>query len=184
MSTRNYIITGGPGTGKTSVINELKGRGWNCYSEVARAVIIEESSRGSDALPYQNTLAFTEKVVNHMKSHLLECSQNSINFFDRGLPDSAGYLIFDGIDVPEYLTTEINRSSYEKKAFIAPFWEAIYTPDTQRLESMETAKGIAIALRESYSRFGFELIDIPFGTVQERADFILSHIAVPELSKV
>ena len=176
MSTRNHIITGGPGTGKTSIVNELEKRGWKCYGEVARDVIIQESLVDSDALPFKNALAFTEKVVKAMKTHLKECRNSAVNFFDRGLPDSAGYLMFDKIDVPEYLNEEINKSDYQKIAFIAPFWEEIYETDTQRIESADTAKAIADSLRESYAKYGFNLIEIPTGSVDERADFILNRI--------
>jgi len=181
MFTRNYIITGGPGTGKTSIINELKNRGLNCYSEVARSVIIEESIKESNALPYKNTLAFTEKVVRAMRKHLKECRDHEINFFDRGLPDSAGYLIFDKIDIPAYLKEEIAKANYEHTVFIAPFWEDIYTTDSQRVESVETARAIADALRNSYAQFGFNLVEIPTGSVEERADFILNQVMVPQL---
>ncbi|MBL4703999.1 MAG: AAA family ATPase [Flavobacteriales bacterium] len=176
MPTRNYIITGGPSTGKTSVIDALNKRGYNCYGEVARSVIIEESRKGSDALPYINNLAFTEKVVNVMCGHLRKGIESEINFFDRGLPDSAGYLIFDGIDIPAYLIEEIRNSNYEKTVFIAPFWEEIYINDSQRFETAEKAKGITNALRESYTRFGFNLVEIPTGNIEERADFVLSHV--------
>ncbi len=176
MITRNYIITGAPGTGKTSIISELKSRGWNCYGEVARAVIIEESTADSDALPYRNTLAFTEKVVSQMSNHLIDCEEHEVNFFDRGLPDSAGYLLLEGIEIPTYLKEKIAKSRYEKKVFIAPFWEDIYTTDTQRLESAEVARDIDRALRKSYNMFGFELIEIPTGTVEERTNFILDNL--------
>ncbi|MBT5403089.1 MAG: AAA family ATPase, partial [Crocinitomicaceae bacterium] len=42
MSSKNFIITGGPGSGKTAIINELSHRGIPCFSEVARSVIIQE----------------------------------------------------------------------------------------------------------------------------------------------
>jgi predicted ATPase len=36
-----YTITGGPGSGKTSLINELQKRGYRCMAEVARQLIQE-----------------------------------------------------------------------------------------------------------------------------------------------
>ena len=34
MKLKKVIISGGPGTGKSSIINELKNRGYLCFDEV------------------------------------------------------------------------------------------------------------------------------------------------------
>ena len=36
MNTKRIVITGGPGTGKSSIINELKQRNYTCFDEVSR----------------------------------------------------------------------------------------------------------------------------------------------------
>lgn len=176
MSSKNFIITGAPGTGKSSIIEELKKRGVQCYGEVAREVIIEETAAQSTALPNKDVLAFTEKVVAKMKEDLAESDQYDLCFFDRGLPDSAGYLLLENIDIPAYLTEEIKHANYEKTVFITPFWEAIYRTDEVRYETADHAKAIADALRKSYTHFNYKLIEIPTGTIDERADFVLEKI--------
>ena len=35
-------VYGAPGTGKTSIINELKKRGYECSEEISRNIIIEQ----------------------------------------------------------------------------------------------------------------------------------------------
>jgi predicted ATPase len=46
------VISGGPGAGKTALIEELRRRGYSCSSEVARQIIQEQMSVGGDALPW------------------------------------------------------------------------------------------------------------------------------------
>jgi hypothetical protein len=39
---RKYVVTGGPGFGKTSIINELERRGYNSVHEISRSIIKEQ----------------------------------------------------------------------------------------------------------------------------------------------
>lgn len=176
MSSKNFIITGGPSSGKTSIIEELSHRGISCCREVARAVIIQEMAIESDVLPFKNVLAFTKIVVATMQSDLTECSNKAINFFDRGIPDSAGYLMYENVKIPHYLDNAIHNSNYENDVFIAPYWEEIYASDSERIETADKAKGISDALRAVYQQYGYNLIDIPFLPVRDRVDFILNRI--------
>jgi predicted ATPase len=41
-----YAVAGGPSSGKTTLVNELAKRGFQVYSEAARALIAREMSRG------------------------------------------------------------------------------------------------------------------------------------------
>ena len=40
------LITGGPGTGKTSLINELKRNGYNCSEEIVRKITLIKRKEG------------------------------------------------------------------------------------------------------------------------------------------
>lgn len=51
---KKYVITGGPGIGKTTVIELLASRGYVIVLEVARLITEEEKSKGSDILPWLN----------------------------------------------------------------------------------------------------------------------------------
>ena len=41
INTKKILITGGPGAGKTSIINELEKRNFNCEHEIVRSLTIE-----------------------------------------------------------------------------------------------------------------------------------------------
>ena len=58
---QRIIITGGPGFGKTTILNHLQNAGFNTFEEVARIVIKEELEIGSDVLPWKNLDAFSKK---------------------------------------------------------------------------------------------------------------------------
>ena len=51
MNDHFFVVTGGPGSGKTSLITELARRGFHTIPESGRAIIREEMDSGGDALP-------------------------------------------------------------------------------------------------------------------------------------
>ena len=58
MSDHFFVVTGGPGAGKTSLITELSRRGFHTIPESGRAIIREEMQSGGDALPWADRMAY------------------------------------------------------------------------------------------------------------------------------
>ena len=54
-----FVITGGPGVGKTTLLEALAKQGFPYVPEVAREIIREQASRNGDALPWVNIPAYT-----------------------------------------------------------------------------------------------------------------------------
>jgi len=60
--------------------------------------------------------------------------------------------------------------------FLLPPWKEIYVSDNERFESFEEAKQIHCHLENTYRTYGYTIELVPFGTIQERVDFILNSI--------
>ena len=60
---QKFIITGAPGTGKTSIINHLKKKGYNCIDEISREIISEQIAINGEVLPWKNLSAFSESCL-------------------------------------------------------------------------------------------------------------------------
>ena len=56
-SDRLFIITGGPGSGKSTVIDALAKRGISTMSEAGRAIIQDQVAIGGEALPWADRQA-------------------------------------------------------------------------------------------------------------------------------
>ena len=56
------VITGGPGTGKSTVIEALQKR-YTCMPEISRSVTREAQNRGIDQLFLQDPLVFSELLL-------------------------------------------------------------------------------------------------------------------------
>src|SRR3546814_19136277 len=64
MSTDSlHVVTGGPGSGKSTLIDALAAAGFATSPEVGRAIIRKEMAAGGTALPWVDHLAFAEKLL-------------------------------------------------------------------------------------------------------------------------
>ena len=96
-------------------------------------------------------------------------------FFDRGVADQVGYALLFGIDPSAAeRASEVYRCS--ARAFFAPAWEEIYQQDEERRMTFEQARDFGAILRQTYVRFGYELVEIPCSSPARRAEFVLDHL--------
>lgn len=174
---QRIIITGGPGSGKSSVIDELTKRGYWCSTEAGRAVIQDQVRIGGGALPWADQAAFAELMLCwEMRSwHEVE-ELTAPCFYDRGVPDVAGYLYLSELPTPKHLESAIAEFRYKHNVFIAPPWREIYVHDAERKQSFDVAVSTYHAMRETYQKYDYQLIELPRVSIEERADFILSEI--------
>src|SRR5258707_4373204 len=90
---RLFVITGGPGSGKTTLIEVLASRGLKSSIESGRAIIKDQLMIGGNALPWSNPLAFAELMLSlDLDSYALARNTPDSVVFDRGIPDVIGYL--------------------------------------------------------------------------------------------
>ena len=62
------------------------------------------------------------------------------------------------------------------RVFLLPPWEEIYTSDAERYESFEEATKIHAYLVDTYTKYGYDLHEVPKTSVAERFQFIINHI--------
>ncbi|MBC7642994.1 MAG: ATP-binding protein [Flavobacterium sp.] len=177
MQKEIIVIIGGPGSGKTSIINELISKGYCCYPEISREVTLKAKADGIDQLFLSNPILFSELLlqgrIKQFENALNE--PHKIVFLDRGIPDVLAYMRFIGDDYPDdfEIACQINKYS---KIFVLPPWQEIYVSDNERYESYEQAEAIHHHLVNTYQSYGYQLIEVPKDTIENRVFHILEQI--------
>lgn len=163
------IITGGPGTGKSSLLTGLEEIGFTCFPEVSRIIIAEQQAAGGDLFPWGNMAAFAEECFRRMQAQLAELPAG-VSFFDRGIPDIAAYMQRYGLDVlSEYLNV---ADFYSSSVLICPPWPEIFKNDPQRPETYEETCLLHRHLVETYASLGFDIIEMPKISIEERVKWV------------
>jgi len=171
------IITGGPGMGKTSVIDRLRNMGYLCIAESGRAIIQQQLGSGGDKLPWADRQGFAGEMFRMaVDDYYRVQTNNSLTFFDRGLPDIAGYLALCNLSVSKEMQAAVQQLRYCRQVFITPPWPEIYTTDNERKQSFSEATATYEMMVAIYSNLGYVLVSIPPGPVEERAMFIIRQI--------
>ncbi|HKU98168.1 MAG TPA: AAA family ATPase [Vineibacter sp.] len=183
MSERLFVLTGGPGSGKTTLIEALARAGFARSVEAGRGIIQDQVAIGGRALPWNDPPLFAETMLGwEMRSHRAARDHSGPVFFDRGVPDVVGYLRLLGLPVPDYMEKAAAIFRYNRRVFIAPPWPEIFTQDSERKQTLEEAERTYAALAETYPRFGYELVTLPRLPVDERLRFILQVVGVGDRS--
>lgn len=171
---RLFVVTGGPGSGKTTLIDALAQGGCARSIEAGRGVIQDQVAIRGPALPWRDPQAFAELMLCwEMRSYHLAQEQAGPVFFDRGVPDVIGYLRMLGLPVPLHMEEAAATFRYHRRVFIAPPWPDIFRQDRERKQSLEEAVRTYEAMVDVYGAYGYELVELPRSTVEQRVQFVL-----------
>lgn len=169
-----YVITGGPCSGKTTLINELKERGYSVFPEPARIVIASELAQGKTiAEVLADPRALQHKILPHYLELNAEAPKDQVLFLDRGIPDVVAYYRKFGLSDDDVLESALASVQY-RKVFLLDMIE--FVNDAERYETPEEAAILHGYLRDAYTEQGYDVVDVPVVPVPERADFILARI--------
>jgi predicted ATPase len=179
---RRFVLTGTPGSGKTSIIRAL---------EVAGHVVIEEAA--TDVIALEQTLGNTEpwthpsvidKITRLQKHRQLRASElpSTLQFFDRSPICTHSLCTFLGYSISATLREEIARirdeQIYETRVFFIEnlgFCE----PTAARRIGFEESIRFERVHEEAYCSFGYKCIRIAPLALPERVAEIARHVAVP-----
>ncbi|MEZ4874714.1 MAG: ATP-binding protein [Flavobacteriaceae bacterium] len=177
MKPKRIVITGGPGSGKTSLIDYLKEQGKACLPEVSREVTARAQAQGIDQLFLKDPILFSKLLLEGRLEQYAaaESLPSDFLFYDRGIPDILAYMDYLKTEYPSYFSEACVHNKYDV-VFLLPPWEDIYIQDKERYESFQEAEKIFHYLHQGYQYFGYEVHHVPVGSIEYRCAHILKKI--------
>ena len=174
---RLFVVTGGPGAGKTTLLAALAAAGQAVAPEAGRAIIRDQLAIDGPALPWRDRALFAELMLNFdLRSHGEAQGGTAPVFFDRGVPDSIGYLRLCGLPVPEHIDRAARAFRYARIVFVAPPWREIYAQDAERKQDFAEAGRTYEAVTTAYRDHGYDLVELPRADVATRVAFVLARV--------
>lgn len=167
------MVTGGPSSGKTTILKKLRKLGYITYPEAARTLIDKEKEKDKKIKEIRKDEAEFQKKVLKAKIKIEKSApRDKIVFFDRAIPDSIAYYQVCGLD-PKEVFKSCKRKIYQKIFFLE---RLPIKKDYARTENSKTVKELNRLLKEGYKSLGYKIIDIPVALVEERVQKILKEI--------
>lgn len=167
IATRRIIVTGAPGSGKTTV---LAAAGLDHVGEPARQIHAEHPGAG---------FGHDEFVARLLKRSIRTWHAADADgpvVFDRGIPDCGAYARYLGVDAAA-CDAAAQRYRYHPEVLLLEPWEAIYITDELRIMTFEMTVAFHEAVLEAFAAAGYRLVPVPRAPLPERAAFVADFVA-------
>lgn len=173
--TNWYVITGGPCSGKTSVLEILEQRGYKTQPEAARIFFDRELAKGKTIEQIRKDEGKVQQKLLKLKKQIeSKLPKDELIFLDRAIPDSVAYYEISGLSPQDEELIKLVKASNYKKIFL--FELVKYKQDNVRTDSQH-AKKIEKLLEKYYRLHDFEIIRVPdMGQPEKRVEFILKNL--------
>ena len=172
-----HVVTGPPGSGKTTLIDALAAEGVQVSAEVGRRIIRDQVAIGGTALPWGDERAFADlMIVEEVAAHAAALMRSGLVVLDRGVPDVLAFLAVSGLPIPPAFDAAARAHRYSSRVFLAPYWAEIFRTDPERPGPAALAERTEAVMRDIYEGYGYELVALPCVSVAERVAFVRARL--------
>jgi predicted ATPase len=175
MPTQRVVFAGGPGSGRTTLLQALLLRGHSVVADSARTII--RARRSCSLSPRPAPVEFAQAILRRdIHQYGEQASPSGLVFFERGVVDALGMLHELGVLPDHELRALLSAYPYHRQVFMFPPWEAIYATDAERDQTFAEAGQVYRAAAEWYRRCGYEAVEVPKVGVAERCTYVLQSL--------
>jgi predicted ATPase len=161
QDTQWVVIDGPPSSGKTTIINRLKRRGFMVVKEAARAIINEGRARGKSIEEIRvSEVAFNRKILARQIANERRRSPHKKWILDSGIPKSIVYFTIYGVDIQQVIDASFTRR-YRIVFMLRPLpWKADYGRTEKNPAVVRKLRSFSFR-RQAYERVGYRPITVP-----------------------
>jgi len=177
---KRYVLTGAPGTGKTTLAHALRQRGHSVVDEAATDVITTQRAQGVDQ-PWQRP-DFLEAItrLQRQRQNAPVSSTVAVQIYDRSPLCTLALARYLHRSVPPLLTEEvarmINEQLYQRRVLLVQPLGFI-TPTAARRITYQDSLVFHRIHEAVYREHSYELVDVPPASVTERLTLVEKLIA-------
>jgi predicted ATPase len=179
---KRYILTGTPGSGKTSILRSLEVAGYAVVEEAATDIIALRQAQGI-VEPHTHP-AFIDDITNLQKHREMRIADASgVQFFDRSPICTYALAVFLNFPISTTLAAEMARIEkaqiYQKQVFFIEnlgFCE----PSAARKITFEDSLEFEKVHEETYRSFGYECIKIAPQDLSARVEQITRYVSAAD----
>lgn len=171
---KRYVLTGGHGVGKSSVIAALEHRGEHVAYEAAATIRSLGHARGQ---PFPEDIPdFEGRALSlHLQRESRVPATAHRVFFDRGATDHLAYSRIGGWPLTEAEVAACRSVRYDLAFLAEPPSSGL--PTVGRVEAAFCRRLVA-AIEEIYTELGIPVVRLPYGPVGERVALIVHTVRV------
>jgi predicted ATPase len=176
---KRCILTGTPGSGKTSILRAIEIRGYRVIEEAATDVISHEQMLG-DETPWLGH-EFVDRVVTLQKQRQMYASFSGVGaqFYDRSPICTYALAKYLNVSLSKVLLAELDRMQaeavYDQAVFFIENLGTIQNTEARQI-SFEESLVFEKIHKDAYASFGYTLISIPKAPLPQRVDYLLTYM--------
>jgi predicted ATPase len=173
---KRYILTGTPGSGKTSILHELKRQGYSVVEEAATDVNARELGLGHSEPWLQPD--FIDSIIRLQKQRQFEAtrSHDELQWYDRSPICTLALSRYLGYAASPSLLEEIERIEreeiYQRRVFFIEHLGFCQPTEVRKITFEESLLFEKIH-EETYASLGYDLLKIPPEALSQRVHRII-----------
>jgi predicted ATPase len=187
VPSRLVAITGGPGSGKTSLIDYLGSLGYATVPEAALQIIDElireRGVSGQIEWRQAHPAEFVRLIMVRQATLEAACTvaEGQLGFCDRGRPDALAYAELFGLEVDSEIRVHVDGQRYLWVFVLDTLSDFRTRPATGRTSDRARSLRICDLLHEAYGSLGYTPTRVPELSIRDRARFVLSELGEQNL---